>query len=203
MGLQRVVKWVVVAAGVGIGVLALSACQPPQHRTFRVDTSIDSVDADPGDGACLDAAGHCSLRAAIGEDNAQPVSRMTDITLGTDVDQSIASTTADNDSGDLDVTGHVTIFGNGHTVDAHGIDRVLHQRSGDLVLRDVTLTGGSVTDAGGTGGGVLAEGNLVLFGVHVSHNQVTGFAGKGGGIFAGGSAQVVVADSVIDGNSAD
>ncbi|HEX2622478.1 MAG TPA: hypothetical protein VHL11_20100, partial [Phototrophicaceae bacterium] len=36
---------------------------------FTVDTTIDSVDTNPGDGLCADASANCSLRAAIDEAN--------------------------------------------------------------------------------------------------------------------------------------
>jgi CSLREA domain-containing protein len=38
--------------------------------TFNVTTQNDTLDANPGDGACADGGGACSLRAAIGEANA-------------------------------------------------------------------------------------------------------------------------------------
>ena len=38
--------------------------------TFVVNTTTDTADAAPGDGACLDGGGACSLRAAISEANA-------------------------------------------------------------------------------------------------------------------------------------
>ncbi len=38
--------------------------------SFTVDTTIDSIDAAPGDGMAADADGNCSLRAAIMEANA-------------------------------------------------------------------------------------------------------------------------------------
>ena len=37
------------------------------QRTFTVSTTADTVDATPGDGLCADAAGSCSLRAAVME----------------------------------------------------------------------------------------------------------------------------------------
>lgn len=37
---------------------------------FVVDSSVDQVDADPGDGVCADADGRCTLRATIQEANA-------------------------------------------------------------------------------------------------------------------------------------
>jgi CSLREA domain-containing protein len=38
--------------------------------TFTVNTTTDTVDANPGDGTAIDADGHCSLRAAVMEANA-------------------------------------------------------------------------------------------------------------------------------------
>jgi len=38
--------------------------------TFTVNTTVDAVDTNPGDGACSTGAGSCSLRAAIQEANA-------------------------------------------------------------------------------------------------------------------------------------
>jgi hypothetical protein len=37
---------------------------------FTVDSTVEAVDAVPGDGACADACGACTLRAAIQETNA-------------------------------------------------------------------------------------------------------------------------------------
>jgi CSLREA domain-containing protein len=38
---------------------------PSYAHTFVVDSSADTPDADPTDGTCADAGGHCTLRAAI------------------------------------------------------------------------------------------------------------------------------------------
>jgi len=203
MGLQRAVKWFAFGLAAGCGVLALSGCQAPRHRTFTVDISSDSVDVTPGDGSCADAAGHCSLRAALAEDNSLPVVGMTDIVLTTDVDLSIPRTTDDVSTGDLDVTGHVSLQGNGHVIDGHGVDRVIHQRSGDLAIRNLTVRGGRVTASGGTGGGILAEGNLVLISSSVDDNQVSADGGGGGGIYGTPGSQVVVASSSISENAVD
>lgn len=43
---------------------------PNPGRLFIVKHTGDSVDANPGDGACADASGQCMLRAAIDETNA-------------------------------------------------------------------------------------------------------------------------------------
>ena len=48
-------------------VLAAGAAQ---GDTFTVNSPVDTVDANPGDGVCADAGGNCTLRAAIEEANA-------------------------------------------------------------------------------------------------------------------------------------
>ena len=40
--------------------------------SFTVNTTADAHDADPGDGKCADAAGQCTLRAALEEADASP-----------------------------------------------------------------------------------------------------------------------------------
>lgn len=42
---------------------------PLQAATHTVSILTDSVDIAPGDGACADAIGECSLRAAVMESN--------------------------------------------------------------------------------------------------------------------------------------
>jgi len=203
MAWQRMARRVVIGLVATGGLAVLASCDPPPPpRAFTVDVSTDSVDAHPGDGICADAAGHCSLRAAIGENDVLPVSGMTEITLATDVDLSIGRTTADNDTGDLDISGRVWLIGEGHTIDAHAIDRVIHQHSGDLAVRDLTITGGSVTDDGATGGGILAEGNLVMMSTTVTGNQAAGAGSSGGGISVSPTAIVVLSQTTIDQSAA-
>lgn len=43
-----------------------------EAETFDVDSTVDAVDADPGDGVCASLAGECTLRAAVMETNALP-----------------------------------------------------------------------------------------------------------------------------------
>lgn len=54
-------------------VVPFAAPAAPAHAaTFAVDTTADTSDANPGNGVCADAAGDCSVRAAIEESNALP-----------------------------------------------------------------------------------------------------------------------------------
>ena len=52
---------------------APAAPSAPSADTFRVTTTADAHDADPGDGGCADAAGKCTLRAAIEEAASRPL----------------------------------------------------------------------------------------------------------------------------------
>src|SRR5437870_10369966 len=45
---------------------------PAHAASFTVNSTLDAVDASPGDGLCADATGACTLRAAIMETNALP-----------------------------------------------------------------------------------------------------------------------------------
>ena len=57
---------VLALVGVVLTVIATTAA----GATFVVNSSADSVDANPGNGVCADASGNCTLRAAIMEANA-------------------------------------------------------------------------------------------------------------------------------------
>ncbi len=77
--------------------------------------------------------------------------------------------------------------------------RVITVASGyTLVLKNLKVTGGQLTNAAG-GGVYLAGGNLTLLGAHITNNS----ASYGGGVFQeGGSGRVEAVGSVIQGNTA-
>ena len=173
--------------------LILAAASPAaEARSFRVDTTLDSVDAAPGDGVCQDAAGFCSLRAAVQEANAR--GRAT-IRLERDLRYALALAGAGEDaaaSGDLDVTGRLKIVGRDATIDAAGLDRIFDVRvGGDLRFNRLVLTGGAAPD-GEAGGAVRNAGRLDARRSLFSENSAPGAAGAGGAIAnAGGSMRVL------------
>src|SRR6266700_5285954 len=57
-------------AGLGLSIRPLPAAAAT--LTFQVTSTTDAPDASPGDGICADAAGQCTLRAAVQEADAQP-----------------------------------------------------------------------------------------------------------------------------------
>ncbi|MCK4761229.1 MAG: CSLREA domain-containing protein [Candidatus Aminicenantes bacterium] len=102
-----------------------------QGVTFPVNTTNDTVDANPGDGTAADSGGNCSLRAAIMEANALPGADTITIPAGT-YTLTISGANEDNCAGgDLDVRSNLTINGagpNATIIDGDDLDRVFHIR---------------------------------------------------------------------------
>ncbi|MCG8591739.1 MAG: hypothetical protein MJE66_20770 [Proteobacteria bacterium] len=164
---------------IATGLLLVPVAGPAAAAIFAVDTTLDAVDAAPGDGVCATAAGDCALRAAVQETNALAGADTILLPAGT-YTLSVAGQGEDAAAtGDLDVEGDLAIVGEGAPVtiiDAQGIDRVLdlspvvfHPRD-QVELRQLSLTGGDLpTPAHGTG---LRAGpvSLTLDGVRVFEN---------------------------------
>ena len=174
-----------VALVLGCCVAASSAASEPGSRgprTYVVNTTADTVDADVGAGACSDSHQKCSLRAAIMQANFHagvdiikiPAGRFTLKRAGDD-DQDVL--------GDLDVTDSVKLEGAGPTktiIDGNGAvtqDRVLQvfPTATDTTITGLTLRGGLRTATFDEGGGLLwqggSSGHLTLRHVTVSHNS--------------------------------
>jgi len=133
-----------------VGGLVLAGCH--QGATlFTVDTTVDSVDVNAGDGLCADSGGLCSLRAAVMEANALPGVEEIRLAPGATYVLTIAGAGEDlAATGDLDITAGVVITGEA-TIDGNGLDRVIDTRhAGGLVELDgPDLTGGSAVDGAG------------------------------------------------------
>ena len=153
--------------------------------------------------ACTDAADDCSLRGAIIAANGAagpdeivvPAGTFTLTRAGSDED--VAST------GDLDITGELTISGAGarSTTVAGGPapfdDRIfeIHAET-TATITGLTITGGKVD--GASGGGVRSDGGLTLERMVLKDNATTD--GSGGGIQSLGP--LTVTNSTVSGNSA-
>ena len=151
---------------------------------FFVDSTLDSVDANPGDGNAIDASGNRTLRAAIQEANATAGDNTIYIGSGTYTLNLTGSGEDLSATGDLDITvGTLTIIGAGADktiIDGADLDRVFDLRPGVTVtLADVTVTGGDVI---GNGGAILVDGaTLTLSDVAVMDSNASG---GGGGIYS-------------------
>jgi hypothetical protein len=148
---------------------------------YTVNSKLDLADFDLGDGIVdadpVKAGEQVTLRAALQNANLAGVPVEIDVPAGTyklklkGREEDAAAT------GDLDVTGDVTIVGAGAKttiVDARSIDRVLQVHlDAALALSDVTLTHGNAIgqDIGNVvaGGGVRSQGALTMTRCTVSH----------------------------------
>ncbi|HKE48826.1 MAG TPA: right-handed parallel beta-helix repeat-containing protein [Rhodanobacteraceae bacterium] len=159
-----------------VALLALCVLSSAQASSFLADTTDDSVDANPGDGLCLDASGRCSLRAAIEEANALPGADSIQL-LGGVYTLTIAGTGEDGGAtGDLDITDDVTIEGAGADktrVDGGALDRVF-DLFGGVAVREVRVEGLTVQNGllANTGLDTAGAALRVAIGVHVRLEDV-------------------------------
>lgn len=200
-------------------------------EVFYVTHSLDTVDANVGDGICLDVSGACSLRAAIQEANAAAPSPRTiildvneaQVSIGHQVDPSsnfpnsgqidglpnVANVSgwSDESTGDLDIVGNVSIVGNQTSrsvIRGLGGDRIFKVHpNGSLSLQRVTISGG-VAPADQGGGGILSAGTVELDRVAISGNtSLSAGNGLGGGGIALWGGSLLVRDSTFAGNTAE
>jgi CSLREA domain-containing protein len=156
---------------------------------FVVDSEVDAVDAEPGDGNCASAAGECTLRAAIQEANANYAPDLVSIPEGF-YQLSLPGTGEDEAaSGDLDIVGELVIEGAGTAatvIDGGALDSVFHVRyDGYANVSDLTIQNGLGED--GAGGGLLVQG-LALLSDCLLRDNVS--EGDGGAIYLSGLLQL-------------
>lgn len=167
--------------------------------TFVVNTLKDQFD-----GVCGQL--HCSLREAVVTANAAPGANTIDLTntlSGTFVLE-IAGANEDNAlTGDLDITGNLTIRGMGRDnstkIDAKNLDRVFHVLGGHrLKLIDLAIVNGNAGTA--NGGAILssdAANQLILNSVSATLSK----AANGGAIYSAGGTTVKLTDSFLRGTA--
>lgn len=175
-------------------------------NTFFVESNIDVIDENVGDGICHSSNEGCTLRAAIMEGVA---SGGADIYLTNATYSLTIPGYAENNglTGDLDITDGINIFGVGKglsIIDGNGLDRVLDigpwGAGGDftVTLQNLTIRGGSpVCDQ--DGGGIINWKQLILLNVSVADNT-TNCQGGGGGIWNEGS--LLISETEISNNIA-
>ncbi len=180
---------------------------------FNVDTAVDSIDANPGDGDCADAEDACSLRAAIIEANALGGRQRIQLPAG-NYTLSLAGDQEDGAaSGDLDIVDHLELVGAGaetSVIDADGIDRVFDLgplgSAPEVTMTGIAITGGrqssvQVPEQEARGGGLRVgpAAVLTLDDSRVADNQVSLL---GGGIFNQGRLTFrrgVIEDNAVTG----
>lgn len=185
--------------------LAVLVAVPAQAETFIVTKTADTNDSCDAD--------DCSLREAITEANATADPDEVVLPAGVfrlDIDPTTFVT--DNDEGDLDVNQPLTIRGAGPertTIKMMDEDRVLQHHFGELVVRDLTITGGRRIQPGFVEGGGIASSTVLpvtLERVVVRGNLARSTGGAPPSAMGGGVAKavghLVVRDSALIDNEA-
>jgi CSLREA domain-containing protein len=180
--------------------------------TFTVNSTVDAVDANPGDGVCETGTGNgiCTLRAAVQETNALPgedtilLSGSTYLLTIAGIGEDAAAT------GDLDITDALIIVGSSSSstlIDGNRLDRVLEVAvDASLTINQVVVANGRVdTGTSGVGGaGILNSSSLTVKNSWVFSN--TAHTLRGGGLYNNGGAITITNSTIISnaitGNSA-
>lgn len=190
-----------------------SALEPLEERrvpaTLTVNTLLDLPAVDPSSGNPNTSDGTISLRSAIQAANATADPTNIIVPAGT-YPQTIPVSGSDGaDSGDLNITGKVTLVGEGSDrtiIDAGANDRVLTVSGGPVVLFGLEITNGFAPRLNGVaqnGGGIkLSSGSLTLTNCLVDGNRAAGdYGGSGGGIFVEGG-DLTLNSTLVDNNQA-
>ena len=169
-----------------------------EAATFVVDSTVDAVDATPGNGVCATSGAICTLRAAIQESNALAGADTVTVPAGT-YTLTIAGTSEDAAAtGDLDITENLTLNGAGASttiVDGNSLDRVFEILGVTASISGITIRNGNATV---DGGGIDNGGTAILAEVTVSGNTAI----SGGGIANEPGASLTISDSTLSGNTA-
>ena len=179
----------------GAACLTLLACYSvagdASAAVFNVNSTVDAVDAVPGNGVCATAGNVCTLRAAVQEANA--LAGMDDVMLPAGTYALTISGSGENAAatGDLDLTASVRIIGpNAATtiVDASALaarDRVFDVRGGTSRLRRISVVGGEMQRGAGI---AVRNANLTVQQAVVADNSALI---DGGGIWSDGAGTVL------------
>ena len=166
--------------------VGISAMMPLPDPTFVVNTTNDTIDINPGDGICADAAGQCSLRAAVMEANANmngadptnPANTQDTILLpaGTFRLTIPPGPTFDASTGHLDINDSVNIVGAGP------VATIIQAANGDQAFSILDLTPANAPDPGLQGPGITVS----IASLTISGGQATAadFFNLGGGAIA-------------------
>lgn len=208
--MTKALTWIVAVTGSLLLVATLSphsSATAATAVTFTVNTVLDQLDVDTGDGLCLSSAGLCSLRAAIMQANhfSSPGETTIIVPPGTYTLTRPQNGANGEDNGDLNLTTplsadqNVVISGAGASstiIDAQQIDRVFDIRKDRTVtIRRLTIRNGLAQS--NAGGGILTEGKLTVGDAVIENNSTQSV---GGGLSAGGV--VTVSRSILRSNHA-
>lgn len=203
-----------------IAVLMLSALYvafsvSAHAATFVVNTTNDTLDVTAGDGICADAAGACSLRAAISESNAFAGADIITLPAGTYTITIAEASDNNNLNGDFDILSDITINGAGaastiveaNTAPGVAIGRVFHVRftapSTVAVLNDLTVRHGRyASNTFGAGIRVDVGAASLTLNRCVVRDNLNGSSGGGISVSGATGSTLNINDSTITANGA-
>src|SRR6266849_2581227 len=174
-------------AGLGLSIRPLPAAAA--SLTFQVTTTTDAPDASPGDGICADAAGQCTLRAAVQEADAQPSGSVITIV--------VPAGTFPLKLGVLSLTANtITVQGTGaSTVDGRNASQVFNiAAAASVTLGQLAIIDGNAS----LGGGIHNAGTLTL----TNSTVAASVANNGGGIYNNQGATLTLAGTTVSQNVA-
>ncbi|WP_420643922.1 choice-of-anchor Q domain-containing protein [Candidatus Leptofilum sp.] len=168
--------------------------------TFTVNSTVDAVDVNPGDGVCETAvANECTLRAAVMETNSLVGADQINLPRET-YTRTIGGIGEDASAGDLNITEDLRIIGESSTntiINGNALDRIFIVSNGaELVLENIAIYNG--VSPGGGGGIFIEEGTNVTI---LSSRIISNSAGSGGGIASRGL--LTITNSLISNNISD
>src|SRR5216683_1643447 len=174
-------------AGLGLSIRPPAAAAATV--TFQVTTTTDAPDASPGDGICADAAGQCTLRAAVQEADAQP--------SGSTITILVPAGTFPLKLGVLSLTANtITVQGTGaSTVDGRNASQVFNiGPAASVTLGQLAIIDGNAS----LGGGIQNAGTLTL----TNSTVAASVASNGGGIYNQQGATLALAGTTVSQNVA-
>ena len=169
-------------AGLGLSIRPPAAAAATV--TFQVTTTTDAPDASPGDGICADAAGQCTLRAAVQEADAQPSGSVITIV--------VPAGTFPLKLGVLSLTANtITVQGTGaSTVDGRNASQVFNiAAAASVTLGQLAIIDGNAS----LGGGIQNAGTLTL----TNSTVAASVANNGGGIYNNQGATLALAGTTV------
>ncbi len=172
----------IAAVAAGISLFSIGLVVQPSvvlAATFTVNTTVDGIDDNIGNGSCHTAANTCSLRAAIQEANASNGADVITLPAGTyTLDVADAQPYNKNGSKSLMIGSNLTINGAG---------------TGTTIIRGVY--NGSTFD--------VEQWQGAAFGAAINNVTITGgYAATGGGVMVGVGVNLSLTDVMITGNTA-
>ena len=173
---------------------------------FTVNSTLDAVDANPGDGSCATSGGLCTLRAAIMEANHTTGGGATIIIPGSTSVYEVAIPHGgldDETIGDLNINANMTLVGKPSILRPYIIidaslasDRVFSIEGANVTMSNISaIRNGQAA----LGGGIINNGALTLINCTVISN--TANSASGGGIYNYNGATLTLSNSLVISNS--